>query len=73
MFILPDFPENSSNWLSLELQALAQRRMVEDAGMDEDIHLKRRSTAGLFMALSDWKVWCKQLPAIRCARYIGSI
>lgn len=57
MFILPDFPENSSNWLSLELQALAQRRMAEDAGMDEDLHVKRRSTAGLFMALSDWKVW----------------
>lgn len=31
IFILPDFPENSSSWLSLAEQALAIRRMQEDA------------------------------------------
>ncbi|KAJ6539297.1 MFS general substrate transporter [Mycena capillaripes] len=56
-FILPDFPENSSNWLSPAEQALAQRRMAEDAGMDDDVDSKHKSTTGLFMALSDWKVW----------------
>jgi hypothetical protein len=58
MFILPDFPENSSNWLSPAEQSLAMRRMAEDAGMDEDPDPKHRSTAGLYMALSDGKVWC---------------
>ncbi|KAJ7781283.1 MFS general substrate transporter [Mycena metata] len=57
MFILPDFPENSSNWLSPAEVALAQRRMAEDAGMDEDLNFKRGSKAGLFMALTDGKVW----------------
>jgi hypothetical protein len=32
--------------------------MAEDAGMDEDPDPKHRSTAGLYMALSDGKVWC---------------
>ncbi|KAF7352831.1 MFS general substrate transporter [Mycena venus] len=57
MFILPDFPENSSNWLSPAEQSLAMRRMAEDAGMDDDPDSKHKSTTGLFMALSDWKVW----------------
>ncbi|KAF8195947.1 MFS general substrate transporter [Mycena galopus ATCC 62051] len=57
MFILPDFPENSSNWLSPAEQSLAMRRMAEDAGTDEYPDAKHKSTAGLFMAISDWKVW----------------
>ncbi|KAJ7368244.1 MFS general substrate transporter [Mycena albidolilacea] len=57
MFILPDFPENSSNWLSPAEQSLAMRRMAEDAGMDEDPDPKHGSTAGLYIALSDGKVW----------------
>jgi len=56
MFILPDFPENSSNWLSPAEQSLAMRRMAEDAGMDDDPDSKH-ATSGLYMALSDWKVW----------------
>ncbi|KAJ7047417.1 MFS general substrate transporter [Mycena alexandri] len=57
MFILPDFPENSSSWLSPAEVALARRRMAEDAGMDEDLNSKHGSTAGLFKALADGKVW----------------
>jgi hypothetical protein len=58
-FVLPDFPDRRVSWLSPAEQALAQRRMVEDAGMDEDLVSKHASTSGLFMALSDWQVWCK--------------
>ncbi|KAJ6515938.1 MFS general substrate transporter [Mycena sanguinolenta] len=57
MFILPDFPENSSDWLSPAEQSLAMRRMAEDSGMDEEQDSRHKSTSGLFMALSDWKVW----------------
>ncbi|KAJ7498969.1 MFS general substrate transporter [Mycena latifolia] len=57
LFILPDFPETPSMWLSPAEQALAQRRMVEDAGMDEDLIPKQGSISGLVLALSDWKVW----------------
>ncbi|KAJ7700039.1 MFS general substrate transporter [Mycena rosella] len=57
LFILPDFPETEMTWLSPAEQALAQRRMVEDAGMNEDLYPKRGSTSRLLMALSDWKVW----------------
>ncbi|KAJ7667975.1 MFS general substrate transporter [Mycena polygramma] len=55
MLCLPDFPETSSNWLSPAEQALALRRMSEE--MDDDVDSKHKSTTGLFMALSDGKVW----------------
>ncbi|KAJ7228704.1 MFS general substrate transporter [Mycena pura] len=57
IFILPDFPEKPSKWLSAAEQSLAQRRMVEDAGMDEELGLSANALSGLTMALSDWKVW----------------
>ncbi|KAJ6599111.1 MFS general substrate transporter [Mycena vulgaris] len=57
LFILPDFPETPTTWLSPAEQALARRRMVEDAGMDEDLGPKQGSTSGLFMAVYDWQVW----------------
>ncbi|KAJ7068226.1 MFS general substrate transporter [Mycena amicta] len=58
MFILPDFPENSSKWLSAAEQALAQRRMVEDSGMEAELNFKPDSfTVGLFMAIRDLKTW----------------
>ncbi|KAJ6614287.1 MFS general substrate transporter [Mycena sp. CBHHK59/15] len=57
IFILPDFPENSSSWLTPAEKALAQRRMAEDAGMDVELDLKHGSTSGLLMAVSDRKVW----------------
>ncbi|KAJ7179205.1 MFS general substrate transporter [Mycena filopes] len=56
MFILPDFPENSSSWLSAAEVALAQRRMMED-GMGEEANPKQGSIAGFLMAVSDGKVW----------------
>lgn len=55
MFILPDFPENSSSWLSPAEQALAILRMREDskhAGSEEIGEF-----AGMILALKDWKVW----------------
>ncbi|KAF8741109.1 hypothetical protein AX14_005712 [Amanita brunnescens Koide BX004] len=53
MQILPDFPENTSGWLSLPEQRLAQMRMIEDAG-PETISEKHN---GFVLALTDWKVW----------------
>jgi len=65
MFILPDFPENSSSWLSPSEKAVALERMAEDAGPEEDLtfgngvelkeHLGR--WPGLYLAIRDWKVW----------------
>lgn len=56
MFILPDFPENSSSWLNPAEQALAIQRMREDA-----VHYtgdaETSEMTGLMMAVKDWKVW----------------
>ncbi|KAJ7129736.1 sugar transporter [Mycena epipterygia] len=57
LWILPDFPEsNGNNWLTPAERALAQRRMAEDAGMDEDL-VPKNGNSGLMMALFDWQVW----------------
>nr|GAT59391.1 MFS general substrate transporter [Mycena chlorophos] len=59
IFILPDFPESSSAWLSIAEQTLARRRMAEDAGLEAD-SLKPNMTAiteGLKSAIWDWQVW----------------
>jgi len=65
IFILPDFPENSSNWLSPSEKAVALERMTEDIGLEEDCTLGNpiESKAlhgwwpGLRLAVGDWKVW----------------
>ncbi|KAJ7744487.1 MFS general substrate transporter [Mycena maculata] len=57
IFILPDFPETKASWLTPAEQVLAQRRMVEDAGVDEDLDPKQGSISGLFMAATDPKIW----------------
>lgn len=66
IFILPDFPEDDATWLTHAERALAQRRMIEDAAIDNDAieGTDARSTnpedlniTGLVMALQDWKVW----------------
>lgn len=71
IFILPDFPETSSWWLTPIEQALALRRMAEDAGEKGEFDnesgsssidgtkcgLERKHTVGLSLALNDWKVW----------------
>lgn len=66
MFVLPDFPENSSNWLTPAEKALAMKRMQEDAGHGDTQHvhlsddLSKESLSrwpGLHLAVTDWKVW----------------
>ncbi|KAF9457120.1 sugar transporter [Collybia nuda] len=56
IFILPDFPENSSSWLSPAEQALAIQRMREDARHNlQGEHISE--WVGFKMAISDWKIW----------------
>lgn len=66
MFILPDFPENSSSWLTPAEKALAMQRMQEDARGRNRQHdldppdLSKRPLGrfpGLHLAVTDWKVW----------------
>ncbi|KAF7313298.1 Beta-mannosidase B [Mycena chlorophos] len=59
IFILPDFPESSSAWLSVAEQTLARRRMAEDAGLEADSLTPNISaiTEGLKSAIWDWQVW----------------
>lgn len=54
IFILPDFPE-TTRWLTDDERALALRRLQEDMGSDEEI--ESGGLAGLWMAITDWKVW----------------
>jgi len=56
IFILPDFPETSYGWLTPTEQSLAQRRMMEDAGADDQGSTSGHM-AGFMMAVTDWKVW----------------
>ncbi|KIK65337.1 hypothetical protein GYMLUDRAFT_219266 [Collybiopsis luxurians FD-317 M1] len=55
IYVLPDFPQTTSGWLSPVEQALAIRRMQEDTA--EDFIDNPRPLHGLWLALSDWKVW----------------
>ncbi|KAF8974312.1 MFS general substrate transporter [Flammula alnicola] len=66
MYILPDFPENCSNWLTPSEKALAMQRMAEDSGhidieydSTEDVISKGflGRWPGLQLAVTDWKVW----------------
>ncbi|KIJ64094.1 hypothetical protein HYDPIDRAFT_40740 [Hydnomerulius pinastri MD-312] len=67
IFILPDFPHNTS-WLSDQERKLATLRMLEDAATSEPDTAGQSS--GLRLALSDWKVWwfafamCAQIIAV---------
>ncbi|KAF8974309.1 MFS general substrate transporter [Flammula alnicola] len=59
MFVLPDFPTTTS-WLTPQERALAIRRMEEDAGVGDENETEvggGHGTAGLWMAVSDWRVW----------------
>ncbi|KAF8154966.1 major facilitator superfamily domain-containing protein [Crassisporium funariophilum] len=56
IFILPDFPENSSSWLTPEEQSLAMRRMREDAMSQVGEH-NVSGKEGFKQAVKDWKVW----------------
>jgi hypothetical protein len=59
IFILPDFPETTTGWLTPAEQALAVRRMVEDAGghSGPDVPGKSSQFHGLSLAIRDEKVW----------------
>lgn len=55
LFVLPDFPSNT-RWLSPQERALAIRRMEEDAGVGDEDETEG-ATSGLWLAVTDWKVW----------------
>lgn len=57
MFILPDLPETPAVWLSSTERALAQRRMIENAGAPSEADMQGFRFHGLRTALGDWKVW----------------
>lgn len=58
IFVLPDFPSSSSQWLTPQERALAQLRMEEDGLIDEgETNDMKGQASGLMLALSDWKVW----------------
>ncbi|TFK55471.1 MFS general substrate transporter [Heliocybe sulcata] len=58
IFILPDFPNTTHGWLSPLEVRLAERRMEEDVGVGDETETEPAGqTAGLVMALTDWKVW----------------
>lgn len=56
IYILPDFPETTTGWLTPAEQALAVRRMVEDAG-GQSGREKSGQFYGLSLAIRDKKVW----------------
>ncbi|KAH9900037.1 MFS general substrate transporter [Cubamyces lactineus] len=59
MFVLPDFPATTRRWwLSDDERRLAMRRMEEDAGVGDEAETEvGGQTAGLWLAVKDWKVW----------------
>ncbi|KAJ6515941.1 MFS general substrate transporter [Mycena sanguinolenta] len=57
IFILPDFP-TTSKWLTPEERELALLRMTEDVGVGDQNETETQGhLGGLWMALSDWRVW----------------
>ncbi|KAH7887797.1 MFS general substrate transporter [Phlebopus sp. FC_14] len=57
IFILPDFP-TTTKWLNDEERRLALRRMEEDTGVGDQDETEHGGRArGLYLAVSDWKVW----------------
>lgn len=61
ILILPDFPSTPSKWLTPAERSLALKRMIEDAGKDDDHESAMSPTKGeldgLKLAVTDWKVW----------------
>ncbi|KAI0254780.1 MFS general substrate transporter [Lactifluus subvellereus] len=59
IFVLPDFPENSHYFLSLEEIRLAKLRMQEDVGVSDGEETERKDSRfpGLYEALGDWRVY----------------
>ncbi|KAH7920846.1 MFS general substrate transporter [Leucogyrophana mollusca] len=63
IFILPDFPHNTK-WLTPEERELAILRLKEDVVADTEGDLNVSPLQGLWMALTDWKMWWFALAAI---------
>lgn len=58
IFILPDFPTTSHNWLSPEEVRLAEKRMEEDVGVGDSEETETGGRGhGFKLAIADWKVW----------------
>jgi MFS transporter, ACS family, DAL5 transporter family protein len=53
-FVLPDFPA-TTRWLTPLERRLAQVRMAEDVGESDSENTG--ALRGLYLALTDWKVW----------------
>ncbi|KAJ2931576.1 hypothetical protein H1R20_g5438, partial [Candolleomyces eurysporus] len=66
IYILPDFPETTTGWLTPTEQALAVRRMVEDAGGHTGLDIPGKSGQfhGFSLAIRDKKVWFLALSLI---------
>ena len=57
VFVLPDFPSTSHRWLSPIEVRLAEKRMEEDAGVDDEGQTEGKSQGKILLdALTDWKV-----------------
>lgn len=55
MFVLPDFPETSTGWLTPAEKNIALRRIAEDVAVPDKEDLP--GSSGLTLAISDPKVW----------------
>lgn len=58
LYVLPDFPQTSSGWLSPAEKALAVLRTQEEYSPNyySETDLER-PLSGFWLAISDWKVW----------------
>jgi MFS family permease len=57
VFVLPDFPM-TTKWLTDNERRLALKRMEEDAGVGDQTETEKGGFGyGLFLAITDWKVW----------------
>ena len=69
IFILPDFPA-TTRWLSPEERELAMLRMTEDVGVgDQDETEHGLHASGLWLAITDWRVWWYSLFMTAQVRY----
>lgn len=70
IFILPDFP-TTTKWLTPQERRLAQIRLEEDVGVNDNGADGAKSGSGnangLLLAVSDWKVWWLALALTRYA------
>ncbi|KAG2101764.1 major facilitator superfamily domain-containing protein [Suillus cothurnatus] len=63
VFVLPDFPTNTK-WLSDDERRLALKRMEEDVGVGDETETEQGGRChGLYLAVTDWKVWWIALAA----------